>query len=104
MKDMANHTVKRCQKCGYGYVFQHNFCRKLDRKQPKQQRDSKVLVLGIALSFIVLLVGGIVDSSHIFGNEATLPIIMSTCMIVGMIIGVGFVVSVRNVKIGKLKP
>jgi uncharacterized protein YneF (UPF0154 family) len=71
-------------------------------KTPKKKMNEKMLWFGVAISVIVILIGGIIDSSHIFGKEGTLPIQVSVCILTGMIIGVTWISAKTGVKVKEL--
>jgi len=68
----------------------------------KKPINQKPLYLGIAFTVVIILIGGIVDSSHIFGNESTLLIQVTVSVLAGLIMGVGWISANTGVKVKEL--
>jgi hypothetical protein len=69
---------------------------------PKKKMNFRAIYMGIVIAGITLLIGGIIDDSHVFG-EGSAPIIQgSAIMITGFVMGVAFISANTGVKVKEL--
>lgn len=61
----------------------------------------KYILLALIISLIPLMIGDMLDQSHIFGSYPNIMIVIFSTMITGMIIGIGFLFKLAEVKLKK---
>ena len=70
--------------------------------KPKNKSNDKVLYLGIVISIVIVIFGGLIDATQVFGEEGTLPIIIASCITTGVIVGITLVSAKTGIPVKEL--
>ena len=57
----------------------------------KTKPSQTILYKGIVIAIAIVVFGGGLDYLQIFGEEGTLPIVISVCLIAGVLVGITLV-------------